>query len=544
MQLWSLIDAQQELKLVVDEQQQAAIDGMADVDQLLAKSESAMWQIMAIQLDLQWKFQKMEQMSYTKDSSAASNEVSKFTMLDKQIENVVDVDPLLDSTDPRKKRYVCPTCGRVFNQSTNLLKHQRVHTGEKPYVCSGCGLTFRQKTNLNRHVRVYHPSISTGATDDSGAKRSFACSECGERFARYKSYLQHMTNHKKSCVVSKRSRIDVESDDDTTMVEDDAQRPQEFAGHRKRFECKMCDFGCNRRVDFMQHQKDCGEGFIPVRNHKIASATVTAVDFGSTSDVVKTEIESDDDTTMVDDDVQSPEEEACNTCATCGKTFPSPYALRRHQVVHTKERPFICPHCGRDYPQGHQMILHIRKFHPNMEERYECMKCHEKFHRQNAFTRHMDIHADDDSLRCTRCPVTFQDADALKLHMENVHNRVGEQPIEDPDHWCQICEKFFASKQQHMRHQRLHLNERAFICPYCGQDFAHDGYMKSHFRKHHPGLDRCYVCLRCHAKFDKPSDFTTHVETHANEEPLRCIKCTETFTSVKLFCGHMMNVHP
>ncbi|KFQ22593.1 Zinc finger protein 397, partial [Mesitornis unicolor] len=47
--------------------------------------------------------------------------------------------------------YKCGECRKSFAQSSSLIAHQRIHSGEQPYNCGECGKSFTHSSNLIRH---------------------------------------------------------------------------------------------------------------------------------------------------------------------------------------------------------------------------------------------------------------------------------------------------------------------------------------------------------------------------------------------------------
>lgn len=70
--------------------------------------------------------------------------------------------------------FVCPSCLASFADRATLVRHIRVHTGDRPYHCPLCSRAFTQSGNLTRHVRAKHPSSVVNGNRDKHPSASAA----------------------------------------------------------------------------------------------------------------------------------------------------------------------------------------------------------------------------------------------------------------------------------------------------------------------------------------------------------------------------------
>ena len=95
------------------------------------------------------------------------------------------------------KQLRCNTCYKVFGRRANLMRHMRLHTGQKPYKCAECRATFALKSNLTQHMFFVH-------TD---GEKKFQCAVCNKKLKTHVGLKQKLYIEKTMLQLKKSERL-------------------------------------------------------------------------------------------------------------------------------------------------------------------------------------------------------------------------------------------------------------------------------------------------------------------------------------------------
>ncbi|XP_038651131.1 zinc finger protein 234-like isoform X1 [Scyliorhinus canicula] len=198
-----------------------------------------------------------------------------------------------------EKRFRCDVCDKGFVNSTKLLRHHVIHTGEKPFRCDVCEKSFSQASNLRQHQQVH-----------TGEK--FTCEVCDKSFSQASTLRKHQRIHTGARPFSCKQPFTCEVCGKSFSQSSMLRVHQRTHTGEKPFRCKVCDKSFSVSSTLREHQR-IHTGEKPFR------------------------------------------------CKVCDKSFSKLSNLRAHQRIHTGEKPFRCKVCDKSFSQlshlrGHERI--------------------------------------------------------------------------------------------------------------------------------------------------------------------------------------------
>ena len=163
-------------------------------------------------------------------------------------------------------------------------------------------------------------------------------------------------------------------------------------------------------------------------------------------------------------------------CSDCDLKFWNNYSLKKHCLVHTGDKPYICEICGKGFRSGTYHKMHLR-LHSG-EKPYQCEVCGKSFAIRANLMKHSRIHTGEKPFQCKFCEQKFTVPKDLKRHTWKKH--ASQMPF-----GCDSCEERFATAHDLAEHAKVPHGKQLYGCKLCGKTFIKQRSLRLHESRMH-----------------------------------------------------------
>lgn len=136
-------------------------------------------------------------------------------------------------------------------------------------------------------------------------------------------------------------------------------------------------------------------------------------------------------------------------CPQCSVVFSNATSFTKHLKYHMG-KSIQCDFCGDKFMHDKGLQRHIKMYHTDFSQQFQCQYCSKIFGRKTLLENHIRRHFDYRPFKCNFCEKSFKTRQYLTGHVNGVHKN-------DKQFVCDKCDARFSWRTTWKRHVQNHI---------------------------------------------------------------------------------------